>query len=263
MLVFLGLCVLGFFAYRARIRNHPVAPAETRVTSSKATEPDSLENEIGIKRVELSGNSVTIGVNPLGRCGPGDLDAINIDLRHSSPKARVLFSLEPFDPSDNFPASVHETNLMELSRGTPQRFDLPNKKIALMGLYVCKDSDQTGYCRNKRMGDINEVFNYDVPGHRNVPQVTPDRVYFFQFLVRAGNNLLVIGKENLGAFEYNGLRRILGHLMPGDARGLADITKKIQRVNGTIVSLPMQVQGNEAFAVIPRADNSFCPRRAH
>jgi hypothetical protein len=93
------------------------------------------------------------------------------------------------------------------------------------------------------------------------PKIYPDRVYFFQLMVRVGNTVVIVGKEGLTPYNYNELRRYIGHLLPDSAPGLLEIVTSVQKLNRLIDSMSLQVNGNELSAVLPIADNSLCKRK--
>lgn len=167
---------------------------ETRAAYRKAAEQGVVSE--ALRSSVLPMNTFTVGQGGEFRlpvwfatresCMPGDLTALEGDVRRSD-KKRVIVSLEPLLPEDDvMTPSVQRLSLDGLHKG-PQRieFQVRLKRFpAQLGLFVCRDDAEQGRCATKELVDYGKVFaELDEALAKKQPPAAPDRIYAFQYVL--------------------------------------------------------------------------------
>jgi len=91
--------------------------------------------------------------------------------------------------------------------GLAETFDfVPPPRTTLLGVFICKDSEGKGSCREKEYFNINAVLSvYRTPGAKPEPK---DKVYFFRTLLLEKNAVIFPAKpfteENIyGLYQFS------------------------------------------------------------
>lgn len=134
-----------------------------------------------VHRMRLRRLSVAISVESKETCALGELDALDMDLRYSNDKERILISVEPLDSSAPGKAIVlREVTRSELDSGL--QIDLPpsaSYQEQAMGVFLCRDSTGQEGCAGKTRVKLTEIIMSDTEASLKNPSFrAPDRIYF-------------------------------------------------------------------------------------
>lgn len=150
-------------------------------------------------------------------CFGGDLDAIKLDLMNSKDK-KLLLSIEPLRKEDGLAPVTRAVTPGEVTKGFERSFSIPFvEKPVQMGMYLCKDSGNTGSCGGKPATDVNRVFTeYAQKGMNNPEYRAPDRVYFFQYMLFEGDgSVSTFRNHDVVTPQFEKLSQYVGELPGG------------------------------------------------
>ena len=140
-------------------------------------------------------------------CLMGDMDTISKEFKKRR-NQRLLFSIEPLLASDsNFPPIAHSVDPGEsISRGTTVEFALPKvQKLVHLGLFVCKDNENTGSCARKpvyNLSKMSSILFFKRP-QRAEKVIASDKIYYFQYLLYDGKTLRFMSETVNNAASFN------------------------------------------------------------
>lgn len=198
---------------------------------------------------------ITIETIPQKSCFIGDLDLMAFDMKLSK-TAYFTLTLESI-AGDSL--SIAPTILDNEVLAGPQTVRIYIPKISepkLLGLFICKDSNRSGSCKNKRIDSIVDVIRQY--SKVNDPQLLdpaknfPDRVFYFNALVASPEYLEIIEpynkSENLAIDAVNKVAGI-------DHSGMTSFLKEAYN---KINSVPFKQDEEKLQVILPKYDPSAC-----
>ncbi len=235
-----------------------------------ASADNLLASQLGIKtsqfKVAKNNLVVPFQITSTDRCSFGDLDALFLDLYHSSPETKVLLTLEDFlNPeqiyftkdliADQFDEKIIGKGGYQSSLELPQ---LPSAK--LLALYVCKDLSGKS-CSGKLVQDVNKTINvYNANSTLPKGFRADDKIYFFSYLLVDKNKVSIVASP-LGENEYP----VFQDYLKANGISAADaekITAKVKMNNDLLGSEALSFTDKSASInlLLPRLNSKKCYR---
>ena len=191
-------------------------------------------------------------------CLIGDMTIIRIDLANSFPDQRLLLSLEPMDEEEDvIEPQVIPITVQALARGGDATFPLQKVEgMRVLGLYICKDSDNERSCRDKRIEPLDEVFKFYTSGKVPRDYKAPDRTYFFHTILLNDGQVQFFSEPVINR-SYLALRETLDRQLETDNRE-REMTRRILQYHRTLKSEPPRVEDDKLLIEIPEQDYKKC-----
>jgi hypothetical protein len=165
-------------------------PASTEVAATNTSVPASPISLTEAVLFKTSGDyTLKVGFDLKKGCYLGDLDAIEMDLSHSSSE-RVILTLESLEgDAKKFPPQVHALSRAVLSAGlVAAEFSIPAKLEPLnLAVFICKDTANKNSCGSKAFSRPDEVVVKNSAESLRGKYSAPDRFYFAQYLLWSGD----------------------------------------------------------------------------
>ena len=219
--------------------------------------------EIGAFALKVPVVNDLVGVNVRftseRRCETGDLDLLIREktLDRSSPFLLTLERLDGMSKSKG-KENIKVINPRNIETGMSAALAVPPSKSPVhYGLFICRDSQNTGSCLDKRIENLNRLLSLHFNG---TPDKPADRVYFFQYLVLENNTFTAVNSL-MDRKSYSSLEKYLAQRTRNQF-GAKNMSAKAQNINQTIRSAPVQVTENGFVANLPRHDRGLCQKEA-
>jgi len=271
LLVFIALIVAALVSMLLRTCSRPVQVSKPPGVSERLSQPSGkseLERESGLKTVRLkNAGEVSVEVTVKKWCGPGDLDAIKLDLEHSDDKT-ILLTLEPVNLSEGgFSPLVKKVEPGELFSGFNHKFSLPRLDSGvLLGIFLCKDSAHKNRCADKPGADFNEIFSrYMAKGHPRANAKADDKSYFYQFLALQKGSVTIFEKTDISRLAYRKAGRYLSDRVSVPPEAIQKALDTTEARNKVVRSLALDTEGgrSDVSLVLPIYDQGACQRKEY
>ena len=192
------------------------------------------------------------------RCETGDLDLL-IREKTLDRDAPFLLTLERLDGvKSKGKENVKVINPRNIETGLSAALAVaPSDTPVNYGLFICRDSKNTGSCLDKRIENLNRLLSMHFNG---TPDKPADRVYFFQYLILENNTFTAVNSL-MDPKSYSSLEKYLAQRTKNQF-GSKNMSSKAQNINQTIRSAPVEVTENGFVANLPRHDRGLCQQEA-
>lgn len=217
-------------------------------------------NSPPLKVILDSTRALPVTISLSRECSLGDADIILLEAGWSNTTS-VRLSLESLLPEDTFAASVTVSVVELKSRGTTTKFSLPPYKgIRPMGLFICKDSNNEGRCRDKPVQRSDDIFARYNP--KNSPEkLDPkkditDKSYFFGNVLAYEDRVEFVQKQ----FTEQTAKQLSLTLATAKVAEAGKIVSRIKHLHSTLGSLPLNVQNSGIEITLPSLDLSGCSK---
>ena len=215
---------------------------------------------IGARTRELpvSGQGLALRVKfrNTGRCTLGDLDIIKNGML--SPRAKLLLTVEPLGLNKAEAAGAVEVGLDTIEGKGAVKVVVPTPKTpTVYGVYLCRDSDDTGLCGAKSLIP---------PGAPPEPKtvssaagnVRPaDPIWYFNPVVIRENKITAFKQPYKEPDYYKTLGAMILSIVPAPVSGRNPIDL-IKESNDIIRSGSLQLEGSDATIDLPRFEQKRC-----
>lgn len=247
-----ALCTTAAFC----VAEEPAKPAEQK-TQEPLLEAFQLQSKVDSVTLPVVVRSTT-------RCVFSDADAIAYDIAAGNPKSKVLLTMEPIPAGDRLASPVVADISAApdlLGKGTTAPLACPlteDSKPLILGLYICREAKENGQCNSKPAQPIRDVLARYKKGSKLPPNyVAPEKTYFFQMLVLAGNKVYFLTRT-LAEEDYSLLEKELGNLGLRGSTVKSAVTK-IRQLNDTLGSFPLRRTGEGSLEIVlPRFSADKC-----
>jgi hypothetical protein len=210
--------------------------------------------QVALKTTNDSTATVSVTVRPQARCMPGDLDIIAKDLE-GAPARRIILTVEPLAAKTNFKPLSREVSEKELFRGFTRDFKIPTAAASTpLGIYLCRDADQTGECGKKSVGNIDDLATQLGDPAKADATRRADHVYFFQLLIQTPDRLLFPSSVELGGDQEKNLAKYLRLTTDGKQES-AGALNRAKELIGAVSSLPGQPENDGIVLTLPYRDS--------
>ncbi len=242
--------------YLAPPEIHPLVPE--KMTVEKAGEAGFIVETVKLPPSSKGRVLHFRSVSP-PRCMIGDLDILREEIKRSKTK-EILLSVEPLLGGNEFiPKSIRLTE-GQLTRGIDKALVLENSfEPYHAALYLCKDDKHEERCGRKPIAKMERIFN-DLtrrpPGADGEITLTPDQIYFFQYLMIEGDRVTVFNTE-MTSRNYNELvAHLTGKYMR--AEDATSIVRKVRKLNQDLRSFSI-VGVETVFEInLPHVEMGLC-----
>jgi len=244
-----------------------IAPVERPPTAQGGVTHPVISKEVAWVMRALEGSGERAGFEMVFRprievCREGDLDAIKGDLDLSEVK-RVILTIEELVPSDGqVPLYSKPVHFSLLERGGNLRVDLPRPAAPRqLGLFICKDSSNTGRCNDKKVMRIDEILmEHQRYGKKEAGVLVDDRVYFFQYFFVDGNGSFATFQNAPVAKEtFANLSEKLAQYFPVERlEAERQVLQQAQNTIRKVDSLPLLTEKQGVAALLPGTGGKKC-----
>ncbi|MFM8316525.1 MAG: hypothetical protein ACKOA8_19770 [Deltaproteobacteria bacterium] len=188
-------------------------------------------------------------------CQPGDADAIAMDLK-AAPENRLLATLEGM--SQGTKSFSWEVPKEFLSSGvTRTQFKIKASKDPIqLGFYLCTSKGGNS-CQNKKIKDINEIFNEHLLAKKDAGK--EERVIFYQYFLLDENGLSLFEKSPQGKQPFDEIKKMSQERKFQGQRVEAGIDKAQEAIE-TLRSLPVIFQKDTLILELPKYDVAACAK---
>ncbi len=207
--------------------------------------------EIGARTRELAQNgtavSLPIKFENMKRCMIGDYDIISREISQDR-TAKLLLSVEPLLVSElSAPPVVQQAALSDLRDGQSRLFLLaPSTRPVLMGLYICKDSNNEGRCGGKQVVDVAQP-STGKPA---------DKIYFFAPFVLEQNKFTAF-QSRMQDSGYEQMSAYLAERLGATAEARAG-TAKVKNILTTVRPATVRTPGSSIVVDLPVLSRALC-----
>jgi hypothetical protein len=232
----------------------PIPPFELRADTGKGI------NEAGLAFEKLSVSdgkwNLPIKLVTEPRCFFGDRDAIGLELiRSENPETELLLTIEPLPKGGETkkPTVAYIKNAAkDLEKGFDVILTVPRSAHKeILGLYICKDSNKEGSCRNKEIRTIPAVLNqYDsMQGVLTPDFVATDKIYFFKPIFFEGSGMRYPSAA-MSSQRYAQLEQFINSEF-GLNEGSKNAVTQIIEIGNTLQSRPLQMVDKKLIVRLP------------
>jgi len=240
-----------------------------KVTKTATMMPELAGNprlKYGAISCGASGCSLTIEFNVPEVCHLGDYNFMRVDLNKASSKPNFLLSIEPMSPVDSsVPPFSQEFTLKALQTGLKTTLHFPKyKKPIPFGVFVCKDARAEKRCSEKQYMDLDEMMSSNFSAFAANPAYrSPDRIYFFQFLLWESENRLVAMDDQDPMLLTDSLYALrlqyLNQRAPTSEN--STLMDKVKGLSQTLRSVPLDFGADSKIVItLPRYNQKNCPQ---
>ncbi|HQH28114.1 MAG TPA: hypothetical protein PLP17_12005 [Oligoflexia bacterium] len=212
-----------------------------------------------------------IRILPAPRCGFGDLDLIQKDLRKPGTKSSLLITIEPLLKDSTAPPITSTVSLGAVQTGTAAILDLSVATPPIQyGLFICSDASGSNRCSGKPPMDFHalmegymELDQLRSAGKRSkeeldalYTELAKDKVYYFAYLLA--------GSDFIGTIYSRVSERSLAHLttyLQNQGISVFQATEgaaQAKRWNDAVFSVPLDLTTSRLTIKLPNYDPEQC-----
>ena len=231
-----------------------VSPAEEKRRERQFKRAEALmiaTHSLGLRSMQLdSTDKVDLAIKLAPRpqpCMKGDIDVIEASMKDG--KSKLLLSLEPL--SGRSGAKTQTLDLNRLREGGLYTFSVDYSQLEQgMGLYICRDSDNSGRCFNKKIISMSQLSDTFFNPNRKL-NLTKDPVYYFQMFIADQGRLEIPGSNSFSSSKRKHLMQYLASKGTEQKNGAKKMAALTHEMHAKVSSIPIRIEGKTLTMVLP------------
>lgn len=202
------------------------------------------------------GSVLKVKFRNTGRCTLGDLDIIKDGMR--APGSKLLLTVEPLGLNKVEAAGASEVGLDTIEGNGAVEVLVSNPETpTVYGLYLCRDSDDSGLCGRKRLVPPGAPVEPGKEQSVKTSELLADPIWYFNPVVIRENKITAFKQPYKEPDYYKTLGAFISSIAPAAAAG-QDAIEIIKDTNDIIRSGSLQLEGSEATIDLPKFEQKWC-----